>query len=186
MGLIAPHVLWLALRAIYGLRKAPKLWEEERNRMLDHRVVNTSIGSVVMQPLESGAWLLQADGECVGLFMMYVDDGLLVGPREVLVSLGAELKTLWDLKCQGFLASHALGSESVVPVGDESVPVQQELNFLGVKIRRCPDNWCTFTSNVLADPRIEQARLASHERQSLTACCSRRNVGANDPRSAVH
>ena len=40
MGLIAPHVLWLALRAIYGLRKAPKLWEEERNRILDHRVVN--------------------------------------------------------------------------------------------------------------------------------------------------
>ena len=140
MGLIAPHVLWLALRAIYGLRKAPKLWEEERNRMLDHRVVNTSIGNVVMQPLESGAWLLQANGECVGLFMMYVDDGLLVGPREVLVSLGAELKTLWDLKCQGFLASHALGAESVVQVGDENVPVQPELNFLGVKIRRCPDN----------------------------------------------
>ena len=140
LGLIAPHVLWLALRAIYGLRKAPKLWEEERNRMLDHRVVNTSIGNVVMQPLESGAWLLQANGECVGLFMMYVDDGLLVGPREVLVFVGAELKTLWDLKCQGFLASHALGAESVVQVGDENVPVQPELNFLGVKIRRCPDN----------------------------------------------
>lgn len=93
-----------------------------------------------MQPLESGAWLLQANGGCVGLFMMYVDDGLLVGPREVLVSLGAELKTLWDLKCQGFLASHALGAESVVQVGDENVPVQPELNFLGVKIRRCPDN----------------------------------------------
>ena len=144
MGLIAPHVLWLALRAIYGLRKAPKLWEEERNRMLDHRVVNTSIGSVVMQPLESGAWLLQADGECVGLFMMYVDDGLLVGPREVLVSLGAELKTLWDLKCQGFLTSHALGGESVVPVGDESVPVQQELNFLGSRSAGVPTMVCFY------------------------------------------
>ena len=75
LGLVSPHVLWMALRAIYGLRKAPKLWEEERNKTLDHRVLkqtpDSKLGDVTMQPLESGAWLLQCDGACVGLFMMY-------------------------------------------------------------------------------------------------------------------
>lgn len=91
-----------AIKAIYGLRKAPKLWEEERNRLLDFRVLantpGSAIGDVVMKPLESGAWLLQCEGTCVGLFMMYVDDGLLIGPRELLIRLGLTLKSLWDLK----------------------------------------------------------------------------------------
>lgn len=33
---------------------------------------------------------------------MYVDDGLLVGPSEILTRLGLELKALWDLKYQIF------------------------------------------------------------------------------------
>lgn len=85
LGLVAPNILWIALRAIYGLRKAPKLWEQERNLMLDHRVLKSTagsdIGDVIMVPLESGAWMLQSEGACVGLFMMYVDDGLLVAPK---------------------------------------------------------------------------------------------------------
>ena len=63
LGLIAPNVLWMALRAIYGLRKAPKLWEEERNRMLDHRVLKqmpgSKFGDVTLKPLESRAWVME-------------------------------------------------------------------------------------------------------------------------------
>ena len=143
LGLVSPHVLWMALRAIYGLRKAPKLWEEERNKTLDHRVLkqtpDSKLGDVTMQPLESGAWLLQCDGACVGLFMMYVDDGLLVGPSEILTRLGLELKALWDLKYQGFLSSLNLADGSSVVLGRETVPVHRELSFLGMKIRRCAD-----------------------------------------------
>lgn len=143
LGLIAPNVLWIVLRAIYGLRKSPKLWVEERNRTLDYRILKKTPGSetgdVMMTPLESGAWVLQSDGACVGLFMMYVDDGLLVGPRELLQRLGLELRAWWALKYQGFLSGADRAEGSEVELGSDTVLVHKELNFLGMKIRRCSD-----------------------------------------------
>ena len=70
---------------------------------------------------------------------MYVDDGLLVGPSEILTRLGLELKALWDLKYQGFLSSLNLADGSSVVLGRETVPVHRELSFLGMKIRRRAD-----------------------------------------------
>lgn len=54
LGLLSPNILWIALRAIYGLRKSPKLWEEERNRTLDNRVLNLSTGNESWSQLKMG------------------------------------------------------------------------------------------------------------------------------------
>ena len=139
LGLLFPNTLWLALRAIYGLRKSPKLWEEERNKTLNNRVLHLSTGTVIMETIETGTWILKSENECVGLFMMYVDDGLVVAKPELLKTLGVELKSLWALKFQGVLCGGGLADGDTLTIDDVTLPVQKELNFLGMKIRRSPD-----------------------------------------------
>ena len=57
-----------------------------------------------MEPIETGTWILKSGSDCVGLFMMYVDDGLAIASPELLKQLGIELESLWNLKFQVYFA----------------------------------------------------------------------------------
>lgn len=92
-----------------------------------------------MEPIENGAWVLRSGGECVGLFMMYVDDGLAVASPELLKLVGIELKSLWNLKFQGLLCGGGMEEGDTMKIDDVNLPVQRELSFLGMKLRRSAD-----------------------------------------------
>ena len=67
---------------------------------------------------------------------MYVDDGLIVGPVGLCQVLAEVLLRIWQMKIQGFVPSEELKVRAMVQVGDKQVPVRQELQFLGMVIRR--------------------------------------------------
>ena len=67
---------------------------------------------------------------------MYVDDGLIVGPVGLCQVLAEVLLRIWQMKIQGFVPSEELKVGAMVQVGDKQVPVRQELQFLGMVIRR--------------------------------------------------
>ena len=67
---------------------------------------------------------------------MYVDDGLIVGPVDLCRALAEVLLKTWQMKIQWFLPSAELKVGQKVQIGDKQVPVRQELQFLGMVIRR--------------------------------------------------
>ena len=71
-----------------------------------------------------------------GVFDMYVDDGLIVGPVDLCRALAEVLLKTWQMKIQWFLPSAELKVGQKVQIGDKQVPVRQELQFLGMVIRR--------------------------------------------------
>ena len=112
-GLVKPGTLYQCTKACYGLREAPKLWEESRDKTLTvfnfmiagdsfslrQSVYHPSLWFVVKAPClapqavrladESDLPDLTAFGECTHLaaILVYVDDFLAAGPRQVLTHL---------------------------------------------------------------------------------------------------
>ena len=181
LGLLFPNTLWLALRAIYGLRKSPKLWEEERNKTLNNRVLHLSTGTVIMETIETGTWILKSENECVGLFMMYVDDGLVVAKPELLKTLGVELKSLWALKFQGVLCGGGLADGDTLTIDDVTLPVQKGAEFSGNEDPPVSRWRASSSPNPVAGSGTNQARVAAHEGLPVAANCSRRHYRTHAP-----
>ncbi|CAE7437106.1 RE2 [Symbiodinium sp. CCMP2592] len=140
-GLVEPSKVWRLRRLLYGLRKGPKLWEACRNEELDGKTFAGEGGAMYfLDPISSGVWAIRKKGEpqsFCGIFDMYVDDGVIVGPVALLCKALAELLlSIWQLKIQGFLPSDELEIGAKVQVGDKQVAVRKELQFLGVVIKR--------------------------------------------------
>ena len=87
---------------MYGLRKAPKKWEETRD---------AGLKDLVVDPLESGErplsllqcssakniWMIRehqenGDVNIIGELLMYVDDVLALGPTKVVERMMVEIK----------------------------------------------------------------------------------------------
>ena len=71
LELISRGIIWLAARAIYGLRKSPRLWEQERNSELnDAQLLPESqdqLGVLTLREVTSGFWIIQdCHGSLVG------------------------------------------------------------------------------------------------------------------------
>ena len=129
-GLVKPGTLYQCTKACYGLREAPKLWEESRDKTLTafhflidgdtyslrQSVYHPSLWFVVRAPCltrpqtvrlpdESDLPDLAAFGECVHVaaILVYVDDFLAVGPRHVLQALLTQLLQVWKGSNPDFL-----------------------------------------------------------------------------------
>ena len=129
-GLVKPGTLYQCTKACYGLREAPKLWEESRETTLTalhfikegdtyslrQSVYHPSLWFVVRAPCltrppavrlpdESDLPDLSAFGECVHVaaLLVYVDDFLAVGPRQVLQPLLTQLLHVWKGSNPDFL-----------------------------------------------------------------------------------
>ncbi|CAE7168455.1 unnamed protein product, partial [Symbiodinium necroappetens] len=111
-----------------------------RNEELDGKTFEGAEGVMFyLDPVSSGVWAIRKQGEPEsfhGTFDMYVDDGLLVGPVMLCQALAEVLLKIWQMKIQGFLPSEELKVGTTVQVGDKKVPVRQELQFLGMVIKR--------------------------------------------------
>ena len=129
-GLVKPGTLYQCTKACYGLREAPKLWEESRDKTLTafhflieghtyslrQSVYHPSLWFVVRAPClsrpptvrlpdESDLPDLVAFGEHahVAAILVYVDDFLAVGPRHVLQALLTQLLHVWKGSHPDFL-----------------------------------------------------------------------------------
>ena len=129
-GLVKPGTLYQCTKACYGLREAPKLWEESRDKTLTvfnfmiagdtyslrQSVYHPSLWFVVKAPClarpqavrlpdESDLPDLTAFGERTHLaaILVYVDDFLAAGPRQVLQPLLTQLLHVWKGSNPDFL-----------------------------------------------------------------------------------
>ena len=121
-GLVKPGTLYQCTKACYGLREAPKLWEEARDKTLtsfvfqiDHMeyslrqsTYHPSLWFVVRAPCQTMSKKVRlpddsdlpdisvfGEHEHVAAFLVYVDDFLAAGPREILQPLLARLLDVW-------------------------------------------------------------------------------------------
>ena len=116
-GLVKPGTLYQCMKACYGLREAPKLWEEARDKTLTSFVfqIDRVEYSLRQNTYHPSLWLLFValrapcqtmskkvrlpddsdlpdisvfgEHEHVAAFLVYVDDFLAAGPREILQPL---------------------------------------------------------------------------------------------------
>ena len=106
-GLVEEGELWRAVKAIYGLRVAPRAWGTERDdnfrvmpidiEGVPHRLRQSAVDPAVWSVLERKTTVVDAYDRAVGYLLVYVDDLLIVGPPSVVTGVEATLLGTW--KC---------------------------------------------------------------------------------------
>eukprot|EP00434_Breviolum_minutum_P003898 symbB.v1.2.003425.t1/scaffold183.1/size281544/9 len=99
-----PGEWWLAKKAMYGLRQSPRVWGDFRDSILREVTWRNDETDFEMEQslVEPNMWkIVGEDGqhrkELRGLVMMYVDDALILGSRNVVTSFVEELSSRWEL-----------------------------------------------------------------------------------------
>ena len=117
-------MLWKLNKVLYGLRSGPKKWGDHRDEKLKTMKVDTAR----CEPCENCAniWkVIDENDKVVAYFLVYVDDVMMVGPREWVRAITAAIKNLWECKDSGILSDPA-----------KKLPIERDvvdsLHFLGV------------------------------------------------------
>ena len=123
MDIVKPNTVWRVKKAIYGLREAPRLWQQERDQQLQelqfvyndrsvHLVqsyIHTSLWFIAEGPrestmgippfdnkLRSDEWTAQLhQHKILGYVGVYVDDLLIAGPRTLNETLIKAVQNVW-------------------------------------------------------------------------------------------
>ncbi|CAE7677132.1 unnamed protein product [Symbiodinium sp. CCMP2456] len=122
LGVSVKLELWGLLRALYGLREAPLLWGNFRDDTL--RTLKTPRGLVWKQGKAITSWwsILDGNGHVTALVVVYVDDFMICGPREIVEELGSAVQQVWETSELAFLGP------------DNSI------RFLGMELQRESEN----------------------------------------------
>eukprot|EP00439_Symbiodinium_sp_Y106_P079689 s1558_g18.t1 len=84
-------------------------------------------------------WSIYDGEEIVGMTTMFVDDGLSIGPPEVVIRVIEYVCKLWKTKVQGFLGWQEDETEGR---GDLKLERVSELMFLGLRITLTSEGVC--------------------------------------------
>ena len=150
MDIVKPNTVWHVKKAIYGLREAPRLWQQERDQKLRdlefkyrdklaHLVqsyIHPSLWFIAEGPrettlgvppfdhcLRSDEWTARLHKHTIlGYVGVYVDDLLIAGPRSLNDSMIRAVQNVWKTS-----APEHLGPDS------DCVPI---LRFLGMNLER--------------------------------------------------
>ena len=151
MDIVKPNTVWHVKKAIYGLREAPRLWQQERDQKLrdlefmykgkacsscpklypSKPMVHCRRCPRVSTPgippfdhcLRSDEWTARLhDHQILGYVGVYVDDLLIAGPRSLNDSMIRAVQEVWKTS-----APEHLGPDA------DCVPV---LRFLGMNLER--------------------------------------------------
>ena len=139
LGLIPAGVPPWAQKSIYGLRRGPKDWQSERSEKLHEAKMRPRHGDA------HGELVLEELDECRGLFVvretatckicrivaMFVDDGVMFGPREVMLRAKALIAGTWKCQVQGFLTRT---DDTLIQDGAEETKRVDEVTFLGTQV----------------------------------------------------
>ena len=128
-------------KSLYGLRSAPRAWERERSEKMDNAIIakapGDQYGELQLKPhsLVPGLRSIYDGEEIVGMTTMFVDDGLSIGPPEVVMRVIEYVCKLWKTTAQGFL-------DEIEGRGDLKLERVSELMFLGLRITLTSEGVC--------------------------------------------
>ena len=103
LGLAQQGERWILTRAMYGLRQAPRLWSEFRDKVV--KTIKVCINEEEWEFRQGGAepniWMLYKVGECdlrqpAGVLLIYVDDLLMLGPRPLVDAMAKSIQDVWQ------------------------------------------------------------------------------------------
>ena len=125
LGYVPPQEVWLALKAIYGLRQSPKTWSDHRDLILSGMEwpLGDQVANFEQMVTDPNVWKIvtQSDlGEeqLQGVMIVYVDDLMVLAPEKIARSTIERIKEEWDVSTPEWL--------------EEAKPTK----FLGIEIRR--------------------------------------------------
>ncbi|CAK0848315.1 unnamed protein product [Prorocentrum cordatum] len=113
-GPVPAGELWVAERAVYGLRCSPKAWGDLRDAAL--RKLTFPVGALQchleQSAVDSSVWLVKADGvdDVLGYALSYVDDFLFMGPEDVVRALQTSIGALWTTSSQKIISPDRPGT----------------------------------------------------------------------------
>ena len=113
--------VWVAERAIYGLRQSPRSWSLHRDETLRGlQLPGYTLRQAVSEP---NLWIVEGEGQRLcGLILVYVDDMMITGETGVAKMIIAEIQKIW---------------QTSEPEGiDEGRPTK----FLGMEIEKVGEN----------------------------------------------
>ncbi|CAE7226300.1 GIP, partial [Symbiodinium sp. CCMP2456] len=96
LGLITSQELWALVRALYGLRQSPMLWARYRDRRMQSMVAPHNLVMSRGRTITSWWSIKDQSGRLVAIILIYVDDYLILGPKEVLQDLAAMVQEEWE------------------------------------------------------------------------------------------
>ena len=96
LGLSERMELWGLIRALYGLREAPMLWTNYRDATM--KAMRAPEGLTWHQGRAITSWwsLKDHQGEVVAIVVVYVDDFMICGPRDIVEEISAIIRETWD------------------------------------------------------------------------------------------
>ena len=139
LGYFDPDTLLIPDKSLYGLKRAPRDWEEERGFRLDNKVLKArdgdKHGDLVLKPHADipGLWsvVTVAEGKLLGFTTMFVDDGLAIGDDEAMMRVLEYVLEVWSATVQGFMGWDV---PPKIGRGNLVVPRVEEFVFLGLRI----------------------------------------------------
>ncbi|CAE7229830.1 RE1, partial [Symbiodinium sp. CCMP2456] len=96
LGLAERFELWALVRALYGLREAPRLWTTYRDATMQTMTAPRGLKWKQGRAITSWWTLRDKEGAVQAIVVVYVDDFLLCGPREVVLELTEIIQQVWD------------------------------------------------------------------------------------------
>ncbi|CAK0867649.1 unnamed protein product [Prorocentrum cordatum] len=113
-GLVPEGELWVAEKAIYGLRVSPKAWSDRRDADMKSLVVDIGGEPHVLRQstADPAVWAVvpQQGGDVVGYVLAYVDDFLMMGSDSAVIALRGQLGKLWRTSSQPIVSRSAPGT----------------------------------------------------------------------------
>ena len=91
-GCASPDIAYMVDRVLYGLREAPRLWGSFRDRRMSRAKLQLGDKKCVLIQMETdpAVWRVVEEGneaETVALMIIYVDDVMMLGPKEVITEI---------------------------------------------------------------------------------------------------
>ena len=126
-GLAERDEVWVVQTALYGFRSSPRWWATHRTAKMRSAV--TKKGLVFKQgQADADVWrICSPDGNTEGLMVIYVDDFLIMGPKEVCDDAYEWMATTWEATpCQ-----YATATQSVRFLGMEVRMIEEDGQMKG-------------------------------------------------------
>jgi hypothetical protein len=101
-----PGFICRLLKSLYGLKQAPNIW---------NKTLHAKLLAMGFERTESdfGLYMLKKNGEVTLLLTVYVDDLLLMGPRDLCAKVAASLMETFELTTMGTV-KYLLGVEILI------------------------------------------------------------------------
>ena len=96
LDLIESQELWGLIRALYGLRQSPVLWARHRDQQMMSMQPPGGLSMERGRTITSWWSVRNRNGQLTAVILIYVDDYLLLGPREVIEGLAAMVQKEWE------------------------------------------------------------------------------------------